>query len=98
MTLPLQIPPSNVPLMALDGSLHQAWRNFFTSLIDRAGGILGGVQPADPTLDALAALNATPGALVQTGADAFTKVGGFTGTVTPVNSITVNKGVVTAAS
>ena len=98
MTNPVQIPPSNVPLMANDGTLHPAYRSFFTALLDRAGGILGGVQPADPTLDALAALNGSAGTLIQTGADAFTKVNGLANFSGPITNLTVVKGQVTAAS
>lgn len=98
MSLTPQMPPSNVPLMASDGSLHPAYRSFFTALLNRVGGVLGGIQPADPTLDALAVLNASPGVVVQTGPDTFTKVAGVTGTKTPPASLTVNNGVITGWS
>ena len=73
MSQKLQIPPASVPLMGPDGTLALEWRTFFNALISRAGGILGGLQPSDPTLDALAALNATPGLLAEVSADVFTK-------------------------
>lgn len=73
MTTTLQIPPANLPVIGVDGRLDMRWRAFFNAMIARAGGILGGLQPEDDTLTALAALNAAAGILVQTGADAFTK-------------------------
>jgi hypothetical protein len=98
MTIPVQIPPSNVPLMAVDGSLHPAYRTFFTALLDRAGGILGGLQPADPTLDGLAAMGPTLGVVVSTAPDAFTKIVGKHAFSGPITNLTIVDGVVTAAS
>lgn len=73
MSQALQLPPSGVLMLAADGTLAQPWRTFFLALISRAGGILGGFQPASLNLDALAAFNAAAGVLVQTGLNTFTK-------------------------
>lgn len=91
MTASLQIPPPNAPLMASDGTVTLQWRTFFEALISRAGGVLGGLQPADPTLDALAALNASAGLVVEVSADTFTKrslagVAGHTVVTNPTGS------------
>ena len=69
----LIIPDARVLLMASDGTLARPWRQFFASLVSRAGGATGGLQPASAVLDGLAALNATVGLLAQVGASAFTK-------------------------
>lgn len=73
MSTPLQIPPPQTPILASDGTMTLQWRTFFNALISRAGGVIGGLQPSDPMLDSLVALNATPGIIVETAADTLTK-------------------------
>lgn len=96
MTVTVQIPPATTPVLDAKGYMTQPWRTFFTQLVTRAGGIVGELQPQDPTLDALAALNAAAGVLRQTGADTFTKTPGVTGTKSPPASITTIDGIITA--
>lgn len=70
----VQVPPSNVPLMARDGSVNQAWRAFFEAVEDALGGYnSAGAQPRSAVLDGVAELNGSPGLLVQLDADDFTK-------------------------
>lgn len=73
MTVQLQIPPENVPLYDAKGFMTTPWRTFFNQLVTRAGGITGGLQPADDTLDGLASMNATPGLVTEVSADVFVK-------------------------
>lgn len=73
MTDVLQLPPAQIPVVDARGYMTDQWRTFFNQLVSRAGGITGGLQPADPTLDALAALAAPLGFLALTGTDAFAK-------------------------
>lgn len=73
MSVILQIPPSQTPVLDDQGRMTQPWRTFFNQLINRAGGITGGLQAQSDILDALAALSAVAGFLVQTGATSFTK-------------------------
>lgn len=96
MTTLVQIPPSNVPFLDSRGFVTFGWRAFLEALVTRAGGISGALQPEDPTLTALAALDGTAGVLRQTGPDTFAKTAGVTGTKTPPASITVTNGIVTA--
>lgn len=97
MTVVVQIPPSNIPVLDPRGYMTKAWRSFFENLLTRAGGVNGGLQPEDPTLDALAALDATAGFVRQTGADAFTKqTVGISATKTSLSSVTLVNGIVTA--
>jgi hypothetical protein len=74
MTDVVQLPPAQIPLVDGRGFMTDQWRTFFTQLLSRAGGITGGLQPADATLDALALVGAAPlGFLALTGTDAFAK-------------------------
>ena len=73
MTEILQLPPAQTPVLDGKGYMTQPWRNFFSALVSRAGGIIGGWQTADPVLDSLSGLNATPGLLILSAADTITK-------------------------
>lgn len=73
MTLKLQIPPPGVPFLNPDGTVAQIWLNFLNTLVSRAGGITGGLQPGSVNLDSLSGLDGTPGILAQTGVASFTK-------------------------
>lgn len=98
MSALVQLPPPNVPVLDARNMMTEPWYRFFGSLVTRAGGVTGALQPEDPTLTALAALSAAPGVLVQTAADTFVKRLGVSGTKTPPASVTLQNGVVTAWS
>lgn len=99
MSLLVQLPPRNVPFLdPRTGTVSDAWYRFLGSLVTRAGGISGALQPEDPTLTALAAMDASVGVVVETAPDVFTKRAGLTGTKSPINSLTLQNGVVTAWS
>lgn len=91
----VQLPPPNIPVLDTRGEMVAPWRTFFEQLVERVGGINASLQAEDATLTALAALNTSAGVVVQTGADAFTKVTGASGTGTNVTAV---NGVVTAIS